>query len=69
MTHVDPELITNDRSRRFSVSTRFTPPELTAEVNGPSWRVTGFHYPSTRAVLTGARWRVMETGHPSIRAV
>ena len=25
-------------------------------VNGPSWRVTGFHYPSTRAVLTGARF-------------
>jgi len=58
-------------------------PGLTARVNGPSWRVTGFHYPSTRAVLTGAWFplaeltgrvngpcsRVMETGHPSSRAV
>ena len=35
---------------------RFPLPELTALVNGPSWRVTGFHYPSTRAVLTGARF-------------
>ena len=35
---------------------RFPLPELTAQVNGPSWRVTGFHYPSTRAVLTGARF-------------
>ena len=33
---------------------RFPLPELTARVNSPSWRVTGFHYPSTRAVLTGA---------------
>ena len=32
---------------------RFPLPELTARVNGPSWRVTGFHYPSTRPVLTG----------------
>ena len=32
---------------------RFQLPELTARVNGPSWRVTGFHYPSTRPVLTG----------------
>ena len=31
---------------------RFPLAELTAWVNGPSWRVTGFHYPSTRAVLT-----------------
>ena len=28
----------------------------TTRVDGPSWRVTGFHYPSTRAVLTGARF-------------
>ena len=35
---------------------RFPLPELTDRVNGPSWRVTGFHYPSTRAVLTGARF-------------
>jgi len=27
---------------------RFPLPELTARVNGPSWQVTGFHYPSTR---------------------
>ena len=32
---------------------RFPLPELTTRVNGPSWRVTGFHYPSTRPVLTG----------------
>jgi len=30
--------------------------ELTARVNGPSWRVTGFHYRSTWAVLTSARF-------------
>ena len=35
---------------------RFPLLELTARVNGPSWRVTGFHYPSTRVVLTGARF-------------
>jgi len=35
---------------------RFPLPELTARVNGPSWRVTGFHYPSRRPVLTGARF-------------
>ena len=29
---------------------RFPLPELTARVNGPSWRVTGFHYLSTQAV-------------------
>ena len=39
-----------------SSKARFPLPELTARVNGPSWRVTGFHYPSTRAVLTGARF-------------
>ena len=33
--------------------TRFSLPELTARVNGPSWRVTGFHYLSTRAVNSG----------------
>ena len=45
---------------------RFPLPELTARVNGPSWRVTGFHYPSTRAVLTGARFPLAElTGRPS----
>jgi len=34
---------------------RFPLPELTARVNGPSWRVTGFHYPSTRVVETGLK--------------
>ena len=56
---------------------RFPLPELTARVNGPSWRVTGFHYPSKRAVLTGrtpvsirrSSWRVVETGHPLTLAV
>ena len=28
-------------------------PVSTTRVDGPRWRVTGFHYPSTRAVLTG----------------
>ena len=28
-------------------------PVSTTRVNGPSWRVTGFHYPSTWAELTG----------------
>jgi len=32
---------------------QFPLPDLTVRVNGPSWRVTGFHYPSTRPVLTG----------------
>ena len=31
-------------------------PVSTTRVNGPSWRVIGFHYPSTRAVLTGTRF-------------
>ena len=31
-------------------------PVSTTWVDGPSWRVTGFHYPSTPAVLTGARF-------------
>ena len=35
-------------------------PVSTTRVNGPSWRVTGFHYPSTRAVLTGARFPLVE---------
>ena len=35
------------------IKARFPLPELTARVNGPSWRVTGFHYPWTWAVLTG----------------
>ena len=38
-----------------SIKAQFPLPELTARVNGPSWRVTGFHYPSTRAVLTGCQ--------------
>ena len=51
---------------------RFPLPELTARVNGPSWRVTGFHYPSTRAVLTGVRfhypsWRPELTGRVNWR--
>jgi len=31
-------------------------PISTTRVDGPSWRVTGFHYPSSRAALTGARF-------------
>jgi len=42
--------------RNWLAKARFPLPELTARVNGPSWLVTGFHYPSTRAVLTGARF-------------
>jgi len=30
-------------------------PVSTTRVDGPSWRVTGFHYPSTRAVETGSK--------------
>ena len=41
------------RRRLLLVYTLLLSPVLTAWVNGPSWRVTGFHYPSTRAVLTG----------------
>jgi len=44
-------------------------PVSTTRINGPSWRVTDFHYPSTRLVETRPSWRVMETGHPSTRAV
>jgi len=29
-------------------------PVSTTRVDGPSWRVTGFHYPSTRAVNSGS---------------
>jgi len=42
------------------VKARFPLPELTARINGPSWRVTGFHYQSTRVVLTGARFPLAE---------
>jgi len=35
-------------------------PVSTTRVDGPSWRVTCFHYPSTRAVLTGARFPLAE---------
>ena len=52
---------------------RFPLPELTARVNGPSWRVTGFHYPSTRAELTGRGWRPVNSAsgnaRPSTRPV
>jgi len=44
---------------------RFPLPELTARVNGQSWRVTGFHYPSTRistSRVDGPSTRVVETG-------
>ena len=34
-------------------STSYLSPVSTTRVDGPSWRVTDFHYPSTRAVLTG----------------
>jgi len=34
---------------------RFPLPELTTRVKGPSWRVTGFHYPSTRAHVSTSR--------------
>ena len=50
-------MVCYDHSRgHYETKARFSLPELTARVNGPSWRVTGFHYPSTRAVLTGARF-------------
>ena len=37
---------------KMPTKARFPLPELTARINGPSWRVTGFHYPLTRAVFT-----------------
>jgi len=53
--------------QRETIKARFPLPELTARVNGPNWRVTGFHYPSiTRfplpplPVLTGARFPLAE---------
>ena len=36
---------------RWASKARFPLPEVTAQVNGSSWRVTGFHYPST-----GLKW-------------
>jgi len=42
-------------------------PVSTTRVDGPSWRVTGFHYPSTRAVLTGARFPLLELTHRQLR--
>ena len=51
-------------------------PVSTTRVNGPNWRVPGFHYKHglfLLAELTGRQhspcWRVMETGHPSTWAV
>ena len=50
----------------------FLSPVSPTRDDGPSWRVTGFHYPSTSitrvdgAPVNTAR-RVMETGHPSTR--
>ena len=41
--------------KALSPKARFPLPELTARVNGTSWRVTGFHYPLKRT-------RVVETG-------
>ena len=60
--------------KELSPDSNFPLPELTARVYGPSWRMTGFHYPSTRAVLTGARFPLAEltaTGQlgPSTRVV
>ena len=40
----------------LTITTKHLSPVSTSRVDGPSWRVTGFHYPSTRAVLTGARF-------------
>jgi len=40
----------SDRSLLTQLKARFPLPVLTVRVNGPSWRVTGFHYPSTRVV-------------------
>ena len=63
------------RVNPVAAKARFPLPELTARVrpNGPSWRVTGFHYPSTRAVFYGrpvstSRVDGVETG-PSTRVV
>ena len=46
-------IFTHSHGSRVSKA-RFPLPELTARVNGPSWRVTGFHCPSTRPVNSGS---------------
>jgi len=38
-------------------------PVSTTRVDGPSWRVTGFHYPSTRAVNSGSGNRAWVSYH------
>ena len=43
---------TRMRCTNLLTKARFPLLELTARVNSPSWRVTGFHYSSTRAVNT-----------------
>jgi len=52
----------------FLCKARFPLPELTARVNGPSWRVTGFHYPSTRPALTGNGNRALGTAEIWLRS-
>jgi len=47
-TYLTPTMTAAER-----LKAQFPLPELTARVNGPSWRVTGFHYPSTRLLETG----------------
>ena len=55
---------TTQSVQRHVSKARFPLPELTARVNGPSWQVTGFHYPSTRPVNSAS-----ENARPSTRPV
>ena len=55
------------RQRVIVTRRRRLSPVSTTRVDGPSWRVTGFHNPSTRAVLTGARFHYSHG--PSTRLV
>jgi len=38
---------------QWSAATRVLSPVSATRVDGPSWLVTGFHYPSTRPVNSG----------------
>ena len=55
-TLVCGETVFHDWVSELYAQQRVLSPVSTTRVDGPSWRVTGFHYPSTRAVLTGARF-------------
>jgi len=55
--------------RNGNTKDRFPLPELTARVNGPSWRVTDFHYPSTRAMFDRRAFPLAELWKPGFSHV